>query len=116
EPTTCGQDAIVELRISRSQTESRRIHRNDHHVGVVNNGLEARRGDVVQETIQSESARERCGTTRRHENVKQISSRISKRCVDDLEIVRSVSIAINEDIERDVGRSGPSTMRCDAEV
>src|SRR6185436_7955954 len=35
EPTTLRQDAIVELRIRRRQTELRSIDGNDHHVGVV---------------------------------------------------------------------------------
>ena len=60
------------------------------------------------------AAGKRCGTTRRHEDVKQISFRIRKGRVDDLKIVGTVHVSINEDIDLDIARRGPFAVRGDA--
>src|SRR4026208_490877 len=76
-PTTRRGDAIVEFCICRGQTERRSADRNDHHVCVVNDGFEARRRNVVEETIEGKGPGERRRTTRRHQDVKRISLCIS---------------------------------------
>src|SRR6185369_12188282 len=115
ESTTRRGDAIVEFGVGRSQTDGRSGHWNDHLVGVVNDGLETRRGDVIEETIKCERAGERRGTTPRREDVKQISVRIRSGRVNNLKIIRTVPVSINEDIDRDIARCGPFAMRRDSE-
>ena len=61
------------------------------------------------------AASERRGTTRGHEDVKRISLRIRKGRVDDLKIIGTVPVSINEDIDLDVARSRPFAVRGDAE-
>ena len=51
----------------------------------------------------------------RREDVKQISVRIRSGRVNDLKIIRTVPVAINEDIDRDIARCGPLTVRRDGE-